>query len=155
MDNLIMLLEEMDRILQSMSPVRLKVREKDIQKFYEITKDSSGLYTQEDGTPIVSPTYFLTLLAPLATKLIVKILEQQELLKVKGVIHSQSEINFIKPIFVGKYSIWSRVETLQRKRGKTGNYLVLTFRMSLFNEKEEEVANDIHQFFIRVAEEGN
>lgn len=155
MKNLILLLEEMDEVLQSMSPMEIKIKEKDILKFYEITQDSEENYIVENKNPVVSPNYIMSLFAPLATKVIVKILENQSLPQVAGIIHSSSEINFMEPIFYGKYSIWSRVETLQKKKGKMGNYLVLTFRMALLDEKEHEVANDIHQFFIRLREEKN
>ena len=155
MDNLIIMLEEMDAILQSLSPIEVKVREKAILQFYEITQDSKDQYNTGAENPIVSPNYIMTLLAPFATKVIIKIFENENLPKIKGVVHSKSEINFLKPLSYGKYRIWCRVETLQKKTGKMGNYLVLTFRMTLLNENEQEVANDIHQFFIRVGEGDN
>lgn len=154
MDNLIILLEEMDKILQEISPMKVNIKQKDLIKFNEITGNNE-LQIVESGENIVTPTYFLTLLAPLGTKLMIKILEHQNLPKISGFIHSKSEVNLFKPIQFGAYEVWSRVETLQKKQGKMGNYLVLTFRMSLMNEKEEEVGNDIHQFFLRIPEEVN
>ncbi len=153
MINLIILLEEMDKILQGISPMEVKVKEKDLLSFYEITKDNMDQYIIDNQSPIVSPNYIMSLFAPFATKVIIVILENQNLPKVAGVVHSKSEINFLNPIKYGKYNIWCRVETLQRKTGKMGSYLVLTFRMSLIDGNDEEVANDIHQFFIRIVEE--
>ncbi len=150
-----MLLEEMDKLLQEISPMKIEIKQKDLLKFYDITRDSEEHYVHKKQGIIVSPTYFLTLLAPLGTKVMLKLLENRNLLKISGVIHSESEINFIHPLRYGLYEVWSRIEMLQKKQGKMGNYLVLTFRMSLMNEKEEEVANDIHQFFLRLREEGN
>ena len=154
MDSLIMLLEEMDKILQEISPMKVKIKQKDLIKFHEITGVPEAQINQSSES-IVTPTYFLTLLAPLGTKLMLKILEHQNLPKIRGFIHSKSEVNFFKPIQYGAYEVWSRVETLQKKQGKMGNYIVLTFRMSLMNEKEEEVGNDIHQFFLRLPEEAD
>ena len=124
-------------------------------QFYSITQDSVDQYITDAEKPIVSPNYIMSLLAPFATKVIVKIFENQNLPKIKGVVHSKSEIRFMKPLSYGTYNIWCRVETLQRKTGKMGDYLVLTFRMTLMDENEEEVATDVHQFFIRIALEGN
>ncbi|NVM52651.1 MAG: hypothetical protein HWN66_03025 [Candidatus Helarchaeota archaeon] len=155
MDNIIILLKEIDEVLQAISPMKIRVKQKDLIKFYEITQDSEDHYVHDGKEAAISPGYFLTLLAPMATKVMVSILGHQSLPKIRGVIHSKSEINFFKSIAYGVYNLWSRVETLQKKKGKTGNYLVLTFRMSLLNEKEEEVANDIHQFFLRVKEDDN
>jgi hypothetical protein len=62
-------------------------------------------------------------------------------------------MNYFKPITYGIYEIISRAETLQRKQGKMGDYLVFTFKMSLFNKRQEEVANDIHEFFLRLRKE--
>jgi hypothetical protein len=151
---LIILLEKMDGFLQAMNPIKINLQEKKIAKFYEIMGGLGKQIFKADQ--IISPEYIMTLLAPYATKVFMKIIEIKDLpFKIKGVIHTQSEINYYKPLYYGNYDLISRMEGLQKKRGKMGEYLVFTFRMSLFNEKEEEVANDIHQFFLRIGEEVN
>jgi len=150
MDNLIMLLDEMDKILQALSPISVKIKKKEILRFYEITGESTETY-QVSNEETVSPNYIMTLVAPIGTKVMIKILEHEIFPNiVGGIVHSQSEIKFLQPLTYGDFQVWSRVETLQKKTGKMGNYLVLTFRMTLMNSKEEEIAYDIHQFFLRL-----
>lgn len=153
MDNLIMLLDEMDKILQRISPISVKIKKKDILKFYEITGESIERYHKSNGE-IVSPNYLMTLLAPIGTRVMIKILEHDIFPKIiDGIVHSQSEIRFLQPLSYGDFQVWCRVEGLQKKTGKMGDYLVLTFRMVIrkgLNKKEEEMAHDIHQFFLRL-----
>ncbi len=147
---LIILLEQMDKFLKTISPLKIQVRKKDVEKFYEITKNTSS--NLED--PSISPEYLMTLLAPLATKIIVNLMGGiPNLPQIRGVIHTESEVNYLKPLEFGSYDIGSNVESLQKKEGKSGNYLSFKFRMSLFNQANEEVANDIHHFFLRVGED--
>ncbi|MHA1264052.1 MAG: FAS1-like dehydratase domain-containing protein [Candidatus Helarchaeota archaeon] len=153
MDNLLILLDEMDQLIQSSSPINVTVRRKDISKFLEITGENPEFYFQNQQE-IITPNYFMSLLAPIGTKIMIKILEHKEFQKmVGGIVHSQSEIKFKKPLKIGKFQVWSHIERLQKKKGKMGNYLVLTFRMSLMDENEEEVAWDKHQFFLRLKED--
>jgi len=147
---LIILLEKIDGFMQGMNPVKINLQERKAAKFYEIIGRRD---TQSQAEQTISPEYLMTLLAPYATKVLIKILEIELPYKIRGVIHTQSEINYFKPIHFGNYDLFSRLESLQKKKGKTGNYLVFTFRMTLFNEGQEEMANDIHQFFLRIGEE--
>lgn len=147
---LIILLKKMDQALQKIGPIEVNIQEKKVSKFYEITKATGAPYLKEN---IISPEYFMTLLAPIATKIFLKIMNLKDLPKINGIIHTQSEINFLKPLSYGSYLIISQMEKLQKKKGKIGSYLVMTFRMSLINQQGDEIANDIHQFFLRLKEE--
>ena len=139
------LLEEIDKTFQEIGVLEIKVKENDVKKFYEITGNTI------DYQEIVSPEYFMTLLAPLATKVFLKIMGQKNMPRIRGVIHSESEVNFYKALTYDSYIIRSQVESLKTKTGKMGNYLVFTFRLSVYDQQgEEEVGNDIHQFFLRV-----
>lgn len=144
---LIILLEEIGKIIDEIGTTETKIKENDIKKFYEITNIADSQY-QEKG--IISPEYFMTLLAPLATKVMLKVMGHENMPKIRGVIHSESQVNFFKPLTYGSYAIRSQVESLKQKTGKMGDYLVFTFRLSVFDQQEEEVGNDIHQFFLRV-----
>jgi hypothetical protein len=147
---LIILLDEISKTLDELGTIETKIKEIDVKKFYEITNNSDSQY-QEKG--IVSPEYFMTLLAPLATKIFLKIMGQENMPRIRGVIHSESEVNFFKALTYDTYLIRSQVESLKQKTGKMGDYLVFTFRLSVFDQQEEEVGNDIHQFFLRVKKE--
>jgi hypothetical protein len=93
----------------------------------------------------------MTLLAPIATKIMIKILQHETFPQlIAGIVHSFSEVKFLRPLHYGSYQVWNRVETLQKKKGKMGHHLVLTFRMTLLDEEEEEIAYDLHQFFLRL-----
>jgi len=142
------LLNEIDEIIQGMGAMEIKVKEKDVKKFYEIT---NGIQFQD----IISPEYLMTLLAPLATKIFIKIMSEKNLPKIIGVIHSESEVNFFQPLAYKTYIIKGHAEALQQKTGKMGLYLVLTFHMRIFDQNEEEVADDLHQFFLRIKKEKN
>ena len=145
---LIILLEEINKAFDEFGTIETKIKENDVKKFYEITNDADFQYQEKE---IVSPEYFMTLLAPLATKVMLKIMGLENMPKIRGVIHSESEVNFFKPLTYGSYVIRSQVESLKQKTGKMGNYLVFTFRLSVYDQQgEEEVGNDIHQFFLRV-----
>jgi hypothetical protein len=147
---LIVLLEEINKAFDEFGTIEAKIKENDVKKFYEITKNSDFQY-QEKG--IVSPEYFMTLLAPLATKVMLKVMGLENIPKIRGVIHSESEVNFFKPLMYDTYIIRSQVESLKQKTGKMGDYLVFTFRLSVFDQHGDEVGNDIHQFFLRVKKE--
>ena len=139
------LLEEINKTFQEIGTLEIKVKEIDVKKFYEITGNTI------DYQEIVSPEYFMTLLAPLATKVFLKIMGQKNMPRIRGVIHSESEVNFYKALTYDSYIIRSQVESLKTKTGKMGDYLVFTFRLSVYDQQgEEEVGNDIHQFFLRV-----
>ncbi len=150
---LIVLLERMDDLLQEMNPIEIEIQEKKVEEFYEITQNTEAHYYREQKT--VSPEYFITLLAPFATKVFLKVATMENLPKVMGVIHTESEVNYLKPLSFGTYHLACRMETLQKKKGRMGHYLSMTFRISLFNHRDEEVANDIHQFFFRLKPEGD
>jgi len=147
---LIILLDEISKTLQELGTIETKIKENDVKKFYEITNNNDSPY-QEKG--IVSPEYFMTLLAPLATKIFLKIMGQENMPRIRGVIHSESKVTFFKVLTYDTYLIRSQVESLKHKTGKMGDYLVFTFRLSVFDQQGEEMGNDLHQFFLRVRKE--
>ncbi|MFX1298019.1 MAG: hypothetical protein ACFFD2_24610 [Promethearchaeota archaeon] len=148
------LLRKMDELLQADNPVEIELKEEKVVKFYEITYNEEWKQFQERN--IISPEYLMTLFVPIGTKVIVNVMGgMKDLPKIVGVIHTNSEVNYLKPIYYGRYNIISKAESLQKKKGEMGEYLVFTFKMSLFSQGEEEVANDIHQFFLRLGKEEN
>ncbi len=143
----------MDGYLKSVSPMDIQISREKVEKFHEIIKNTGASYLQDD---FLSPEYLMTLLAPVATKIIVKVMGGLENFpRVAGVIHTSSEMNYFHPIGFGAYSIVIQAEKLHQKSGKTGDYYAFSFRMSLINENEVEVANDVHEFFLKLREEAN
>ncbi|MHA1276387.1 MAG: hypothetical protein ACTSQ8_04300 [Candidatus Helarchaeota archaeon] len=150
---LIIMLKQMDEYLKSISPMNLEIQRKKVEKFHEIINNKDASYLQD---VYISPEYLMTLLAPIGTKIIVKIMGGLENFpKVAGVIHTSSELNYFQPIPYGSYFVSIRAERLQKKTGKTGDYYAFTFRMSLINENDVEIANDIHQFFLKLREDSD
>ena len=151
---LIILLERMDELLQAGNPIKCELTDKKMAKFYEITQNQRAQQFLEKE--IVSPEYLMTMITEPATKVIVNMIAgMKDFPKIAGAVHSSSEVNYFKPLTYGSYDIVSQAVSLQKKQGKMGEYLVFVFKMSLINQQGEEVANDIHQFFMRLRKEGN
>jgi hypothetical protein len=147
---LLILLKQMDDFLKSISPMAIQVSRKKVQKFLDIIQNTGASYLQDD---FLSPEYLMTLFAPVVEEIIARVMGGLDNFpRVEGVIHTSSEMNYFHPIGFGAYSIVTRAENLYKKSGKTGDYYVFSFRISLINEKEVEVGNDIHQFFLKLWE---
>ncbi len=102
------------------------------------------------ATPIPQ-SYLLTLFVPVVNEFFIKGFEKLFTGLIRGVIHTESEVVYYKPLFAGEsYVLHLESESLEKKMGKKGEYYVWTFRAVVTDEKEEELAYDRHTFFLKI-----
>lgn len=100
---------------------------------------------------LIPQSYLLTLFVPIVREFFIKGFERLFTGLIRGVIHTESEVVYYKPLFAGEnYVLHLESESLEKKKGKKGEYYVWTFRAVVTDEKEEELAYDRHTFFLKI-----
>lgn len=149
--------EKMDQAISRMASKELLVRPERIKAFCGIVQETNPIYLdlQEarkagfDKIPIPE-SYLLTLITPISHDLFTTGIGPLLGPVVKGIIHTSSVIEFVKPLYCDTpYRLELEFAGLVRKRGKMGEYFVGTFPHKVLDARDELAAVDRHTFFLR------
>lgn len=143
-----------EEILKGIKPKKITATREKIARFCEFINESNPLYldypyAQSMGysKPLVPVSYFPTLITPIIQELFIR----GGAKLAKGIIHTFSEIQHFKPIFVETpYMTTIDLIDISEKEGKKGSYFETNFLISLKDENKEEIAIDKHMFFLKI-----
>ncbi|MGQ9722882.1 MAG: FAS1-like dehydratase domain-containing protein [Candidatus Jordarchaeum sp.] len=129
-----------------------------IKQYCEIIGEKNPVYFDIEvakkygyKSPVIPQGYLLTLFIPIVNEFFIKGYEKLFTGLIRGVIHTESEVVYNKPLLVGEnYVLHLESERLEKKKGKKGEYFVWTFRAVASDEEGEEMAYDRHTFFLKI-----
>ena len=124
----------------------IKPVKKELIKFCELIDDNNPDYFKGDIFP---PGYVMNLTNRVIQKVFLKIVPMF-INKIKGLIHVNSEVEFLRPMSMNKkYKV--KIETTEpvKKTGKKGVYYEVIFKTSIFDD-EDLCATDDHNFFFKL-----
>ena len=147
-----------DEIFGEIGSKRIKPEVATIKEYCEIIGENNPVYfdiesAKNSGYPgaVIPQSYLLTLFVPIVNEFFVKGYDKLFTGLIRGVIHTESEVVYNKPLYAGEnYIMHLESESLEKKKGKKGEYYVWIFRAVVSNEKGEELAYDRHMFFLRI-----
>lgn len=130
------------------SPMEFAVDEGVIRTFCETTGHD---FEDCKKNNVIPQGYFMTLTIPLITRFFIEAALDELKGVIKGVIHTNSVVQYYRPLPLnGKYTGHMGVKSVVEKTGSLGNYYAVDFEVVITDGKSEELASDIHQFFLRV-----
>nr|MDO8077238.1 MaoC family dehydratase [Candidatus Freyarchaeota archaeon] len=147
-----------DSVLEEVGSKRIRPDAASVRRFCELIGEDNPVYFDDDaarklGYPgaLVPQSYLLTLLSPPVEELFIVGAEKLFSGLVRGVIHTESEVVYLKPLLVGEsYVLRLESESLREKRGRKGDYYVWVLRAIVSSEAGEEMAYDRHTFFMKI-----
>lgn len=145
--------EYVKNLLGNIKPTLVSVTSQKLEKYCKYIYEKNPIYWDKDyaiskgyTNPLVPPGYLPTLITPIINKIFLSKLP----LMVKGIIHTSSEITYLKPVFANiNYITTITLEDISDKEGQKGSYIQTDFIVTLKNENGEDVAVDKHMFFLK------
>jgi len=140
--------EKLQALVTGMGVKRLLVDNDGLKEYCRLTGHDFSAYQSRDRLPI---GFLMTFIDPIVTELMVAFFVKFPG-TIKGVIHSSSRIEVLKPLAISARQYQEKLELrkLEDKAGKKGNYMVVDFEVILMDEQGARVASDIHQFFLKI-----
>ena len=121
--------------------------EEEIKNFCEIVGDNNAIYFDQDIFP---PGYIMNLTNRVVQQIFM-IIGPKFIAKVKGVIHVSSEVKLLEPMPLKiKYFVKINTSQPEKKEGKKGDYYSVTFKTTIYDEKNKTYAIDNHVFFFKL-----
>ena len=140
--------ESAKALIGKIGPVEFAVDEGIIRAFCETTGHDFDNCKKNNFVP---QGYLMTLTIPLITQFFIKAALDELKGVIKGVIHTNSIIQYYRPFpLAGKYIGHMGLKSVVEKTGSLGNYYAADFEVVITDDKSEKLAGDIHQFFLRV-----
>ena len=140
---------------------KVNINEGEIQTFCEIIDDRNPLYFNNSVASqlglegkIIPPGYLMSLTNKFIQDIFIKF---GPLLfdKIKGVVHVFSEVEYLRPLLIGKkYLIKIKFDRPVKKVGRKGTSFNVNFKTSIIDFNGIVHAVDNHYFFFKIRKEG-
>ena len=145
--------EYVTNLINNIEPTPVSVKTPKLEKYCKYIGENNPIYWDKEHSklkgypsPLVPSSYLPTLITPIINKIFLSKLP----LMVRGIIHTSSEITYIKPVFADtSYITTIELEDISDKEGQKGSYIQTDFKVTLKDEKGEEIAVDRHMFFLK------
>ncbi len=140
--------EKLRSVVDEAGPRRLEVDLDLIERYCALTGHDFSLYRARG---VIPPGFLMTFTAPAASHMIYSFFAKFPGV-VKGVIHTSSRVEYLRPMSLGAGFYTERIELkgIERKAGSKGDYFAVDFEVELTDDRGGRVATDLHQFFLRV-----
>jgi hypothetical protein len=140
--------EKLQAVIAEMGVKTLRQDDDALNEYCRLTGHDPAVYRERDRLPV---GYLLTFIDPIVTQIIVSFFIKFPG-TIKGVIHSSSTVRVMKPLSISarEYKEEFALRNIEEKSGKKGKYLVTDFEVALMDAGGEQVASDLHQFFLKI-----
>ena len=118
-----------------------------VKKFCELTGHDFSIYLEKN---LIPQGYLMTLIAPFVEEFF-KIAGPRLMSKpIKGIIHTFSKVEYLAPFRLDQmYYGKMKLKSIEEKKGKMGEYFSVDFEVLVSSDRGEDVASDIHKFFMK------
>ena len=140
--------EKLGGVVDEMGVVELPLDLARLEEYCELTGHDFAACKERGEAPT---GYLMTFMDPVISRMFYQLYVKHPKL-IKGVIHTTSTLESLAPVRLdaGPFQETMEIASIEEKHGSKGDYFSVDFKVTLMDAQEEEVAIDVHKFFLKV-----